>query len=69
MKNDMELIDFEDTLNEDIGPVGTPARNKLEKDVQEAVRMSQLAEIVKAKRNEQNGTQKYPSRKRKNNRW
>ena len=54
---DMMFIDFEETLDRDIGKVGTPKRDAFESSVDEAVHAYKLGEAIKKARLEQNLTQ------------
>lgn len=47
---DMKFIDFEDTLDRDLGPVGTPKRDAFERDVDESVHAYKLGEAIKQAR-------------------
>ena len=53
----MKLYDFEELLEEDYGPIGTPARDAFERDVDEAVHAYKLGEAIKQARLSQNLTQ------------
>ena len=53
----MKLIPFEQHLDECIGPIGTPERDKFEAEVAEAVRAYELGEAIKKARLQQNLTQ------------
>ena len=57
MKQEMELIPFEDLLTEFYGEVGTPERDKFEQSVAEAVHASRIGEAVREARTRQNLTQ------------
>ena len=46
----MKFIDFEDTLDRDLGPVGTPKRDAFERDVDESVHAYKLGEAIKQAR-------------------
>jgi ribosome-binding protein aMBF1 (putative translation factor) len=54
---DMEFIDFEETLDRDFGPVGTPKRDEFEHNVDEAVQAYKLGEAIKQARLAQHLTQ------------
>ena len=53
----MKLIPFEEVLDRDFGPVGTPRRDKFDAEVAEAVRAYELGEAIKKARLQQNLTQ------------
>ena len=57
MKQEMELIPFENLLTEFYGEVGTPERDKFEQSVAEAVHASRIGEAVREARTRQNLTQ------------
>ncbi len=57
MKQEMELIPFENLLTEFYGEVGTPERDKFEQSVTEAVHASRIGEAVREARTRQNLTQ------------
>lgn len=44
---DMKFIDFEETLDRDLGPVGTSKRDKFERSVDESVHAYKLGEAIK----------------------
>ncbi len=54
---DMKFIDFEETLDRDLGPVGTSRRDNFERNVDEAVHAYKLGEAIKQARLSQNLTQ------------
>ena len=54
---DMKFIDFEETLDRDLGKVGTPKRDAFESRVDEAVHAYKLGEAIRKARLEQNLTQ------------
>ncbi len=54
---DMKFIDFEETLDRDLGKLGTPKRDNFESSVDEAVHAHKLGEAIKKARLEQNLTQ------------
>lgn len=54
---DMKFIDFEETLDRDLGPVGTSKRNNFERNVDEAVHAYKLGEAIRQARLSQNLTQ------------
>lgn len=53
----MKLIPFEQHLDECIGKIGTPERDKFEAEVAEAVHAYELGEAIKKARLQQNLTQ------------
>lgn len=53
----MKLYNFEELLEEDFGPVGTPERDEFERDVDEAVHAYKLGEAIKQARVSQHLTQ------------
>ena len=53
----MKLYDFEDILTEQYGEIGTPRRDKFERQVDEAVHAYRIGEAVKKARLQQNLTQ------------
>lgn len=53
----MKLIPFEELLDRDFGPIGTPERDQFEADVAEAVRAYEVGEAIKKARLQQNLTQ------------
>jgi ribosome-binding protein aMBF1 (putative translation factor) len=53
----MKFIDFEETLDRDLGPVGTPKRDEFERSVDESVHAYKLGEAIKQARLSQNLTQ------------
>ena len=53
----MELIDFEEVLDERIGKIGTPARDDFEHQVEEAVHAAEIGAAVKKARTMQHLTQ------------
>ncbi len=54
---DMKFIDFEETLDRDLGPVGTSRRDNFERNVDEAVHAYKLGEAIRQARLSQNLTQ------------
>lgn len=54
---DMKFIDFEETLDRDLGKVGTPKRDAFESSVDEAIHAYKLGEAIRKARLEQNLTQ------------
>lgn len=54
---DMKLYDFDEVLDEEFGPVGTPERDEFEVSVDEAVHAYKLGEAIKQARLSQNLTQ------------
>ncbi len=54
---DMKFIDFEETLDRDLGPVGTSRRDNFERNVDEAVHAYKLGEAIKQARLSLNLTQ------------
>lgn len=54
---DMKFIDFEETLDRDLGPVGTSKRDNFERKVDEAVHAYKLGEAIRQARLSQNLTQ------------
>ena len=54
---DMKFIDFEETLDRDLGPVGTSRRDNFERNVDEAVHAYKLGEAINQARLSQNLTQ------------
>lgn len=54
---DMKFYDFEEILDEDLGPIGTPKRDEFESRVDESVRAYKLGEAIKKARMSQNLTQ------------
>ena len=54
---DMKFIDFEETLDRDLGPVGTSKRDNFERNVDEAVHAYKLVEAIRQARLSQNLTQ------------
>ena len=56
-ESDMKFVDFEETLDRDLGPVGTPRRDAFERDVDESVNAYKLCEAIKKARISQNLTQ------------
>lgn len=53
----LKLYTLEETLDEQIGKVGTPARDKHERDVEEALRAYRIGRAIKTERLRQNLTQ------------
>ena len=47
---DMKFIDFEETLDRDLGPVGTPRRDEFERNVDESVHAYKLGEAIRQAR-------------------
>lgn len=54
---DMKFIDFEETLDRDLGPVGTSKRDNFERNVDEAVHAYKLGEAIRQARLSLNLTQ------------
>ena len=54
---DMKFIDFEETLDRDLGSVGTSKRDNFERNVDEAVHAYKLGEAIRQARLSQNLTQ------------
>lgn len=54
---DMKFIDFEETLDRDLGPVGTSKRDNFERNVDKAVHAYKLGEAIRQARLSQNLTQ------------
>jgi ribosome-binding protein aMBF1 (putative translation factor) len=54
---DTKFIDFEETLDRDLGPVGTSKRDNFERNVDEAVHAYKLGEAIRQARLSQNLTQ------------
>ena len=54
---DMKFIDFEETLDRDLGPIGTSKRDEFERDVDETVHAYKLGEAIKQARLSQHLTQ------------
>lgn len=54
---DMKFIDFEETLDRDLGPVGTSKRDNFERNVDEAVHAYKLGKAIRQARLSQNLTQ------------
>ena len=52
-----EFIDFEETLDRDLGPVGTPRRDEFERNVDESVHAYKLGEAIRQARLSKNLTQ------------
>lgn len=53
----MKLYDFEEILDEEYGPIGTPNRDEFEYKVDEAVHAYHIGEAIKKARLQQNLTQ------------
>ncbi len=53
----MKFYDFEDILDQEIGTPGTPARDKFDADVDEAVNAYKMGEAIKKARVSKNLTQ------------
>lgn len=53
----MKFIDFEETLDRDLGPVGTPRRDEFERNVDESVHAYKLGEAIRQARLSKNLTQ------------
>jgi ribosome-binding protein aMBF1 (putative translation factor) len=53
----MKLYSFEELLDEDYGPIGTPERDEFERDVDEAVQAYRVGEAIKQARKAQRLTQ------------
>ncbi|MBR5061732.1 MAG: helix-turn-helix transcriptional regulator [Prevotella sp.] len=60
---DMKFIDFEETLDRDFGPVGTPRRDEFERNVDESVHAYKLGEAIRQARISQNLTQEQLGKK------
>ncbi len=56
-KGKFELYDFEEVIDETIGPKGTPRRDKIENEAREAVNAYHVGEAIKNARLSQNLTQ------------
>ncbi len=54
----MKFTPFEEVLDEHFGKIGTPKRDKFERDVEEALHAYRIGEAIKAVRLQQNLTQK-----------
>lgn len=54
---DMKLYNFEELLEEDLGPIGTPERDEFERSVDEAVQAYHVGEAIKRAREAKNLTQ------------
>ena len=54
---DLKLYNFEEILEEDFGPEGTPERDEFERGVDESVQAYKLGEAIKHARISQNLTQ------------
>jgi ribosome-binding protein aMBF1 (putative translation factor) len=54
---DMKLYNFEELLDEDLGPIGTPERDEFERSVDESVQAYKLGEAIRKARISQNLTQ------------
>ena len=54
---DIKLYNFEELLDEDLGPIGTPERNEFERSVDEAVHAYHVGEAIKQAREAKNLTQ------------
>jgi len=54
---DMKFVDFEETLDRDLGPIGSPKRDEFERNVDESVHAYKLGEAIKQARLSQNLTQ------------
>ena len=54
---DMKLYSFEELLDEDYGPIGTPERDEFERDVDVAVQAYRVGEAIKQARKAQRLTQ------------
>ena len=54
---DMKFVDFEETLDRDLGPIGLPKRDEFERNVDESVHAYKLGEAIKQARLSQNLTQ------------
>lgn len=53
----MKLYDFEEILDEEFGPIGTPERDEFERNVDESVHAYEIGELIKKTRLQQNLTQ------------
>lgn len=60
---DMKLYDFEEILDEEFGPLGTPERDDFERAVDESVHAFKLGEAIKQARISQNLTQEQLGKK------
>ena len=60
---DMKLYNFEELLDEDYGPIGTPERDQFERDVDESVSAYRLGEAIKQARLSKNLTQEQLGQK------
>lgn len=54
---DMKLYNFEELLEEDFGPVGTPERDEFERSVDESVHAYKVGEAIRQARLSKNLTQ------------
>jgi len=54
---DMKLYSFEEILDEDYGPIGTPERDEFERSVDESVHAYHVGEAIKQAREAQKLTQ------------
>ncbi|MBQ9678540.1 MAG: helix-turn-helix transcriptional regulator [Prevotella sp.] len=54
---DMKLYNFEELLEEDFGPIGTPERDEFERSVDESVHAYKVGEAIKQARLSKNLTQ------------
>lgn len=54
----MKFTPFEEVLDEHFGKIGTPKRDKFERDVEEALHAYRIGEAIKTVRLQQNLTQK-----------
>ncbi len=52
-----EVYDFEEVMDDVLGPVGTPRRDRVEAEAEEHVRAYRIGEAIKLARLEQNLTQ------------
>lgn len=59
----MELYSFDEMLNEEFGPIGTPDRDAFEKEVDEAVESYKMAERFREAREQSNLTLDQLSKK------
>ena len=59
----MNLTPFEQVLDERFGKIGSPERDKFERDVEEALHAYRIGEAIKAERLKQNLTQEELGKK------
>ncbi len=60
----MKLYTHEELLDRDLGPVGTPKRDKFDQEVAEAIHAYQVGEAIKQARLAQNLTKSNLEKKR-----